>query len=99
MHLGLDQPGLGKLIHRWMMLSFARVVGREGFSGHVTREVAELNRDGSRRINVRLKSNLPWPAVKEISAANVVGHRRVIEDAVHAILQGCELRKSMSRES
>jgi hypothetical protein len=92
MHLGLDQPGLGKLIHRWMMLSFARVVGREGFSGHVTREVAELNRDGSRRINVR-------PAVKEISAANVVGHRRVIEDAVHAILQGCELRKSMSRES
>jgi hypothetical protein len=82
----------GELAHREMMLRFAWLVRREDFFGHVTRKVAQLNRDGSRRINVQL-------ALKKIAATNVVGHRRVIEDAVHGILQNCELERLLFHES
>src|SRR6516162_9839268 len=74
------------------MLCFAWMVRGEGFFGHVTRELAQLHRDGSRRINVQM-------TLKKIAAAKLVGHHRVIEDAVHGIPQNCQRRKQKFREA
>jgi hypothetical protein len=76
----------GELVHGQMMLRFARLARRESFFGHATREIAEFSRDGSRRVHVQL-------ALKKIAATKLVGHGRVMKDAVHAILQNCQRRK------